>query len=420
MPARAGPLVARDERSALAVGMLRAGSEAAQLDAARRLKERFAGDGGVLVGGQAAFYANGNDVAERDLLRTDLYAGAILALLAFWVFRSAAAALFVVLVGGFTVLVTSGALAALAHLTEVSAYARNVVSGLGLGLGVDYSLLLVSRLREEAVADGYGRPALERSLNTAGRTLTVSAAIVAGAGVSLLVFPQPLLRSIGLAVILVAVCAWLAARLPLTALLLLLGSRVNLGTPARWRDRLTPASRPDRHSWLYRHVRVDLAAEQRAGVLQRPVDPRVELIPDVPRVRLQRPVPEPQRARDRRANRAHRDRRDAVLRRVPREHLHDVRVQEQVRQPQHRLGQQPQRSIRPLLLGRALRIRRPPSDPRGICSAELRLIRRRGDRHSLIHVHLNAPFVIARPAGTGRAPQSLARASKNPARAARP
>ena len=254
VPARAGPLVARDERSALVVGTLRAGSEAAQLDAARRLKQRFAGDPGVLVGGQAAFYANGNDVAERDLLRTDLYAGAILALLAFWVFRSATAALFVVLVGGFTVVVTSGALAALAHLTEVSAYARNVVSGLGLGLGVDYSLLLVSRLREEAVADGYGRPALERTLNTAGRTLTVSAAIVAGAGVSLLVFPQPLLRSIGLAVILVALCAWLAARLPLTALLLLLGSRVNLGTPAPWRGRLTPASRPDRRSWLYRHV----------------------------------------------------------------------------------------------------------------------------------------------------------------------
>jgi uncharacterized membrane protein YdfJ with MMPL/SSD domain len=254
VPARAGPLVARDQRSALVVGGLRAGPEAAQLDAARRLKQRFAGNRGVLVGGQAAFYANGNDVAERDLLRTDLYAGAILALLAFWVFRSAVAALFVVLVGGFTVVVTSGALAALAHFTEVSAYARNVVSGLGLGLGVDYSLLLVSRLREEAVADGYGRPALERTLNTAGRTLTVSAAIVAGAGVSLLVFPQPLLRSIGLAVILVAVCAWLAARLPLTALLLLLGSRVNQGTPARWRDRLTPASRPDRHSWLYRHV----------------------------------------------------------------------------------------------------------------------------------------------------------------------
>jgi uncharacterized membrane protein YdfJ with MMPL/SSD domain len=254
LPVRGSPLVARGQRAALVVMLLRAGSLQSYLDAARRIEARFAGQRDVLVGGQAAFYANGNRVAEQDLLRTDLIATVLLVPLCFVFFRSIVAALFVTLVGGLTVLLTLAALTLLAHATEISAYTRNVVSGLGLGLGVDYSLLLVTRLREEAVRDGYGWPALERTLDTAGRTLTVSAVIVAGAGASLLAFPEPLLRSIGAAVILVALCARLVAGGPLVALLALLGPRINAGTLPRWRAPVIPAAPSSSPGWLYRHV----------------------------------------------------------------------------------------------------------------------------------------------------------------------
>lgn len=254
LPSRGGPLVARGGRSALVVMLLRRGSLQSYLDTASRIEARFAGQHGVLIGGQAAFYANGNQVAEQDLLRTDLIATVLLIPLCFVFFRSAVAALFVTLVGGLTVLLTFALLTLLAHATEISAYTRNVVSGLGLGLGVDYSLLLVTRLREEAAHDGYGRPALERTLDTAGRTITVSAVIVAGAGASLLAFPQPLLRSIGVAVILVALCARLAAGGPLVALLALLGPRINALTLPRWRERLASPGQPATPGWLHRHV----------------------------------------------------------------------------------------------------------------------------------------------------------------------
>ena len=91
------------------------------------------------------------------------------------------------------------------------------------------------------------------------------------------------------------------------------------------------------------------------------------------------------------------------------EDLDDVGVEEQVRQPQRRERQQPQSPVRPLVLGRALRVARAASDARGICSTQPRLIHRRGDHHSPTDAHLNAPSLIAhRPPGTGRAAASLA------------
>jgi hypothetical protein len=158
----------------------------------------------------------------------------------------------VVITAGAAVLLTLGLLTLAGHVFEVSAYARNVVTGLGLGLGVDYSLLLVSRLREEAAGEGYGAPAMRRALASAGATIKVSAVIVAGAGLCLQAFPQPLLRSIGLAIVFVAASACFAALVPLTAGLLLLGDRVDrLRVRAGGRE----AAGRARRGWWYVHAR---------------------------------------------------------------------------------------------------------------------------------------------------------------------
>ena len=88
--------------------------------------------------------------------------------------------------------------------------------------------------------------------------------------------------------------------------------------------------------------------------------------------------------------------------------VQEVRVQGEVGQVQRRQSEQPQRAVGALLLGRASGTRSPMRDARGICSTQPRRIRRRGPRHRLSHVHLNAPSLIVHGAGTGRAPETPA------------
>ena len=83
-------------------------------------------------------------------------------------------------------------------------FALNFVTGLGLGLAIDYSLFMVSRYREEAATSGFGLPALQRTLQTAGRTILFSSVTVAAAVASLVIFPQRFLYSMGIAGALVA------------------------------------------------------------------------------------------------------------------------------------------------------------------------------------------------------------------------
>ena len=81
---------------------------------------------------------------------------------------------------------------------SVSIFALNLVTGLGLGLAIDYSLFIVSRYREELAAVGPGADALRRTMATAGRTVLFSSLTVAAALASLLVFPQRFLYSMGI------------------------------------------------------------------------------------------------------------------------------------------------------------------------------------------------------------------------------
>ena len=69
-------------------------------------------------------------------------------------------------------------------------FALNIVTGLGLGLAIDYSLFMVSRYREESAGHGFGVDALRRTLATSGRTILFSSLTVAAAVASLAIFPQ--------------------------------------------------------------------------------------------------------------------------------------------------------------------------------------------------------------------------------------
>jgi uncharacterized membrane protein YdfJ with MMPL/SSD domain len=122
------------------------------------------------------------------------------------------------------------------QFTPISVFALNLVSGMGLGLGIDYSLFVLYRYREELARGGHARHAIERTLRTVGRTVLFSCLTVAAALTSLLVFPIRFLSSMGIGGALVALCGGAVSLLVLPAALIVLGPRVNALAPA-WLER---------------------------------------------------------------------------------------------------------------------------------------------------------------------------------------
>jgi RND superfamily putative drug exporter len=190
-------MVSRDGRSQSLTTYFRAVSDKAQQDAADRL-QHTARLPGVKLGGFAAAAGEVNHIVEHDLRRAELLAFPLLFLLSLLFFRSLVAAALPLFVGGMAIVGTFLILRVASELTEVSVFALNLTTGLGLGLAIDYSLFMVSRYREEIAKTGPGLEAMRRTVATAGRTVLFSSLTVAAALASLLVFPQRFLYSMGL------------------------------------------------------------------------------------------------------------------------------------------------------------------------------------------------------------------------------
>jgi uncharacterized membrane protein YdfJ with MMPL/SSD domain len=227
-----GPgFVSRDGRSAYVTATFKPAADEA--DAADRLMDRFEGQRGVTLGGGSIAERQVNEKVSEDLARAEMLAFPLLFLLSFLFFRSLVAALLPLLVGGLAIVFTFLGLRIASELGSVSVFALNLVTGLGLGLAIDYSLFLVSRYREEIAKDGPGPAALRRTLATAGRTVLFSSLTVTAALASLLVFPQRFLYSMGLGGMIVSLVAASVALVVLPAVLALLGGRVNALAPRR-------------------------------------------------------------------------------------------------------------------------------------------------------------------------------------------
>jgi RND superfamily putative drug exporter len=190
--------------------------------------------------------------SERDLVRAELIAFPLLLLLALWIFRGLVAALLPVAGGLLALLLTLAVLRLVNDVRPVSVFALNLVTGAAIGLAIDYSLLLVSRWREELARTGPGRAALRTTLATAGRAVAFSAGTVAAAFASLLVFPLPFLRSMAIGGMIVAPLAGLVALTLLPACFVLLGLRINALAPRRWQRAAERAARPEEHGSWYR------------------------------------------------------------------------------------------------------------------------------------------------------------------------
>src|ERR671937_98969 len=205
-------------------------------DDAKRLESEFAGQRDVELGSGAIANAQVNTQVGNDLARAELFAFPLIFLLSLLFFRSLVASLLPPLLGGLAIVATFFELRVVSGFADLSVFSLNFVTGLGLGLAIDYSLFMVSRYREEAATSGFGVEALRRTLESAGRTILFSSLTVAAAVASLALFPQRFLYSMGIAGGMVALVAATLALVVLPALLAVLGPRVNALAPA-WLQR---------------------------------------------------------------------------------------------------------------------------------------------------------------------------------------
>lgn len=236
-------LRARDRGEAIIAARI-LGDESAAGKALERIAPHYRGAHGpveVRVGGMVAVRHELQSTIQEDLLRAEMIALPITLVLLVMVFGSAVAALLPLGVGVIAILGTDAVLRGLTEFTDVSVFAQNLTTALGLGLAIDYALFIVRRFREELGRGAEKLPAVAATLRTAGRTVLFSALTVAASLAAMLVFPQYFLRSFAYAGIAVVLIAATAALVVLPAALILLGDRVNALDLTRLLRRRRPA-----------------------------------------------------------------------------------------------------------------------------------------------------------------------------------
>ncbi|MGW8570290.1 MMPL family transporter [Streptomyces niveus] len=226
---RAPALRAEDGGEALIAARI-VGTEKEAGETLERIAPEFRGTQGSLdvsVGGPVAVRHEMQAIIQEDLLRAELIALPVTLVLLVMVFGSAIAALLPLGIGIVAILGTNAVLRGITEITDVSVFAQNLTTALGLGLAVDYALFIVRRFREELAEGVDVRDAVGTTLRTAGRTVLFSALTVAVSLAAMMVFPQYFLRSFAYAGIAVVLLAAAAALILLPAALMLLGHRVN-------------------------------------------------------------------------------------------------------------------------------------------------------------------------------------------------
>jgi uncharacterized membrane protein YdfJ with MMPL/SSD domain len=271
--------VSRDRTSTVLAVFYGVLSQPRREDLAKAIKDKFADPPTVEFGAQAVVSSELRDQVKKDLGKAELIGFPLLLLASLLVFRGVVAALLPILVGVITIFGTFMVLRLVNAIGNVNVFAINIVTALGLGLAIDYSLFLVSRYREELVRVGRNRPAnvvygatetpakvsfgaedfagtqgeaLRRTVLTAGRTIMFSAATVAVAMGSLLVFPQPFLYSMGIGGAVTAIVAVLVALVAVPALLSVLGPRINALSPKAFQRAAYRTASQERTGFWYK------------------------------------------------------------------------------------------------------------------------------------------------------------------------
>ncbi len=226
-------LVSTDRHSTYAVLQLTGADDAARHKTYDAIKDDLApaglGAAGVTAraGGNVAMEVAVNNEVSANIAKAEGFSMPVLLILLLVIFGSLAAASLPLAIGGIAILGSFTVLRLLTMVTTVSVYSLNITTILGVGLGIDYGLFMVTRFREELHRQPTVEQAVARTVATAGRTVAVSGVTVAVALTSLMLFPVDFLRSMGYGGVATVAVDVLAALIVLPALLAVLGHRVN-------------------------------------------------------------------------------------------------------------------------------------------------------------------------------------------------
>ncbi|MEV7299146.1 MMPL family transporter [Streptomyces clavifer] len=225
-------LLSEDGREAIVLAHV-TGDETEQKKNAERIIGTYSGTYQdtltVKAGGSAGVSNDIGPQTGEDLVLAEAIAIPLTLLLLLVVFGTVVSALLPLVIALSAIAGVFAQLFVIGSFTDVSIFAINLATALGLGLGVDYALLMISRFREQLASGASVEDAVRRTMSTAGRTVAFSAATVAVALAALLVFPQYFLRSFGYSGVGVVVMSALAALFVMPALLNVLGHRVDKG-----------------------------------------------------------------------------------------------------------------------------------------------------------------------------------------------
>ncbi|MBM4281866.1 MAG: MMPL family transporter, partial [Deltaproteobacteria bacterium] len=224
--------VSKDRRRTFVAVSLR-GDDQAMFDTYGRLRPLLEQPVREMAGLQVAFggIAPTNQAVyrtiERDLRNAELLAFPLTAVLLVVIFQSLASASLPLLLGACSVAFAMVAMRALITVVDVSIFAANTISILGLGLAIDYSLFVVARFREELHAGRDVESAVVATMSTTGRAVAFSGLTVLASACGLFAFPQMLLRSVAWGSLAVVAGSLLMAMTLLPAMLALLGPKVD-------------------------------------------------------------------------------------------------------------------------------------------------------------------------------------------------
>jgi RND superfamily putative drug exporter len=197
-----------------------------------QIQEEFDGKKGALT-----VYASGGGVImnainhkiEKDLLLAESIAIPLTFLLLAFVFGALVASAMPLVVGVSAILGAFLIIYIFTLFTNVSIFALNLITGLGLGLGIDYALLMVNRFREELHAGKSVDDSVVATVNSAGKTVFYSGLTVLVTLSALIFFPLDFLKSFGYAGVSVISLAVIGALVPLPAIMALLGHKIDKG-----------------------------------------------------------------------------------------------------------------------------------------------------------------------------------------------
>ena len=260
-PQAAADLVSKDRNTGLIVAGIK-GNESDQQRYAEELSAQVTHDSNgatVRTGGAAMVNVQITKQSQRDLMVMESIAIPLSFLVLVWVFGGLIAAALPVAVGGMAIFGALAVLRTISFATDVSIFALNLTTAMGLALAIDYTLLIISRYRDE-LADGADREvAVVRTVATAGRTVLFSATTVALSMAVMVLFPMHFLKSFAYAGVAVVAFAAVAAVVVTPAALVLLGDRLDSFNVHRLVRRLSgrsePVPQPFEQQFWYRWTR---------------------------------------------------------------------------------------------------------------------------------------------------------------------